>query len=126
MPSNPPRSTAAYGRPQPAIGGLYLSDYRKKLNLTHFHATKLEGLFTSSFFPLINKPTRITTHTATLIDNIYTNNFEKINCSTSGVIISDISDHLPIVHSCNMDNNKQSFNSKDNKIRYMRIIINQC
>jgi hypothetical protein len=24
--------------------GLYHSDYMKKLNLTHFHATKLEGL----------------------------------------------------------------------------------
>ena len=50
----------------------------------------IEQLFTSSFFPLINKPTRITAHSATLIDNIYTNDFEKINYSTSGIIISDI------------------------------------
>ena len=28
-----------------------------------------EQLFTSSFYPLITKPTRITSHTATLIDN---------------------------------------------------------
>jgi hypothetical protein len=48
---------------------------------------------------------------------------KKLIISTSGInIISDISDHLPIVHLCNMDNNKQSFNSKDNKIRYTRII----
>ena len=32
----------------------------------------IEQLFTSSFFPLITKPTIITAHTATLIDNIYT------------------------------------------------------
>ncbi len=31
-----------------------------------------EQLFTSSFYPLITKPTRITSHTATLIDNIFT------------------------------------------------------
>ena len=30
----------------------------------------VEQLFTSSFFPLINKATRIPHHTATLIDNI--------------------------------------------------------
>jgi hypothetical protein len=29
-----------------------------------------EQLFTSSFYPLITKPTRMTSHTATLIDNI--------------------------------------------------------
>jgi hypothetical protein len=32
-----------------------------------------EQLFTSSFFPLINRPTRITQHTATLIHSISTN-----------------------------------------------------
>ena len=58
----------------------------------------IEQLFTSSFFPLINKPTRITAHTyATLIHNIYTNDFEKNNYSTSGIIISDISDHLYLI-----------------------------
>ena len=40
----------------------------------------IEQLFTSSFFrafPLVNKPTRITAHTATLIDNIYTQTILK-------------------------------------------------
>ena len=32
----------------------------------------IDQLFTSSFFPLIIKPTRVTAHTATLIDNIFT------------------------------------------------------
>ena len=59
-----------------------------------------EQLFTSSFFPLITKATRITHHTATLIDNIFTNNLEQLDDSINGIIFSDISDHLPIVHIC--------------------------
>ena len=45
--------------------------------------------------PTINKPTRITHTSATLIDNIYIkcNNYSEL---TSGIILSDISDHLPI------------------------------
>jgi hypothetical protein len=58
----------------------------------------LEQLFTSSYMPLILRPTRITEHTATLIDNIFTNDIENIEYSTNGIIFSDISDHLPIVH----------------------------
>ena len=46
------------------------------------------------FLPMITKPTRITAHSATLIDNIFTNNTTV--SSKSGLIISDISDHLPI------------------------------
>ena len=45
-------------------------------------------------FPLINKPTRITNHSATLIDNIFTNAF-GIN-HNSGILVNDLSDHLPI------------------------------
>jgi hypothetical protein len=48
--------------------------------------------------PLILRPTRITEHTATLIDNIFTNDIENIESSTNGIIFSDISDNLPIVH----------------------------
>jgi hypothetical protein len=43
-----------------------------------------EQLFTSSFYPLINRPTRITQHTATLIDNIFTNNLEQIESGVNG------------------------------------------
>ena len=58
----------------------------------------LEQMFTSSFIPLILRPTRITQHTATLIDNIFTNDIENIEDSTNGILFCDISDHLPIVH----------------------------
>ena len=54
----------------------------------------IESLFAFGFLPMITKPTRITAHSATLIDNIFTNNTTV--SSKSGLIISDISDHLPI------------------------------
>ena len=58
----------------------------------------LEQLFTSSYVPLVLRPTRITQHTATLIGNIFTNDIETIESSSNGLIFSDISDHLPIFH----------------------------
>lgn len=54
----------------------------------------LDGMFSNLLCPLISRPTRITTHTATLIDNILTNAFD--NHIIKGLIFSDISDHLPI------------------------------
>lgn len=54
----------------------------------------LEDTFSQGFLPLITKPTRITSHSATLIDHIYTNKLD-IN-ATSGIIINDISDHFGI------------------------------
>ena len=51
-------------------------------------------LSTNSMYPLISKPTRITSSTATLIDNIFTNNLEQ--SMSSGILYTDLSDHLPI------------------------------
>ena len=70
--------------------------------LCDYANTFTEYLFTSSFYPLITKPTRITAHTATLIDKIFTNNFDQTSSSVNAIIFSDISDHLPIAHMCNM------------------------
>ena len=64
-----------------------------------------EQLFTSSFFPLINRPTRITQHTATLIDNIFSNDLDQLESSINGLIFSDISDHLPIFHLASLSSN---------------------
>ena len=47
-----------------------------------------------SLKPTVTKPTRITRDTQTLIDNIFTN--ELIKPIQSGILISDISDHLPV------------------------------
>ncbi|CAH3173499.1 unnamed protein product, partial [Porites evermanni] len=51
-------------------------------------------LLSLGFMPIITKPTRITDHTATLIDHIYTNTPEKL--IKSGLCLADISDHLPL------------------------------
>lgn len=50
-------------------------------------------LSTSFFQPYILQPTRITDHSATLIDNIFFNSLEHF--TISGNIIYDLSDHLP-------------------------------
>ena len=81
-----------------------------------------EQLFTSSFFPLINKPTRITQHTATLIDNIFTNDLDQIESSINGLIYSDISDHLPIFHLASLSSNTDDFTEKGNDMYYKRIV----
>ena len=54
----------------------------------------VEVIFSYGLVPLITKPTRITAHSATLIDNIFTNNTNVL--SKNGLIISDLSHHFPI------------------------------
>ena len=53
----------------------------------------LDIMLSSSFLPLITKPTRVTNQTATLIDNIFSN---VTPLPEPGIILSDISDHYPI------------------------------
>ncbi len=48
-----------------------------------------EQLFTSSFLPVTTRPMRITEHTTTLIDNIFTNDIEQIESSNNGLIFTD-------------------------------------
>ena len=69
----------------------------------------IESLFAFGFLPMITKPTRITAHSATLIDNIFTNNTTV--SSKSGLIISDMSDHLPIFSSVFADYLRKDSNS---------------
>ena len=53
----------------------------------------LNSLWSQSLNPIITKSSRITNQTATLIDNIFIN---QPNEFVSGILISDISDHLPL------------------------------
>ena len=70
----------------------------------HWHATHnptsefLDLMFSISFIPLVNKPTRITSNSATLIDNIFTNEYKRQNKYMTGILITDISDDYPIFH----------------------------
>ena len=64
----------------------------------------MDGLYSCTFFPLITLPSRITSHSATLVDNIFTNHLTH-NYLRAGLLLSDISDHLPVFSICpNSDN----------------------
>ena len=49
-------------------------------------------IYSPYLLPVITKPTRITNHTATLMDHSFT---KTVNRLTSGIVTVDISDHLP-------------------------------
>ena len=87
---------------------LIMGDFNLNLvNFQHHQNTGefLDGLHSNMFFPMITRPTRITSHTATLLDNIFANNC--FDHSRSGLLITDISDHLPVfsIHSNNDSSN---------------------
>ena len=52
----------------------------------------IESMLTTGYLPVITKPTRITDHSATLLDYIYSNS-KSLNYQ-SGIIITDVADHF--------------------------------
>ena len=68
------------------------------LNYTNHALTSdfVDLMHSYSFISLINRPTRITNNSATLIDNIFANK-PNLN-SFQGILVTDISDHLPIIY----------------------------
>jgi hypothetical protein len=57
----------------------------------------IDIMFSYGFLPLVNKPTRVTKSSATIIDNIFSNCVS--NCdSTNGILVNDISDHYSVFH----------------------------
>ncbi len=58
----------------------------------------INNMYARYHIPLINKPTRIPEYSATLIDNIYTNNIDSNSIAKQGILTTDLSDHLPIFH----------------------------
>ncbi len=84
------------------------------------HASKffIDQLFSYGYYPLINLPTRITTSSCTLIDNIYTNVIGvKMK---NGLIINDLSDHLTIYTM--IDYSRKEVQSKNYLYKYVRLI----
>ena len=65
-----------------------------KIEESRHSSDVLNYMFSSSFYPLLSRPTRITSRSATLIENIFVNSLED-NFS-SGLLFTDLSDHLPI------------------------------
>ena len=70
---------------------LNLMKYTQNRGVNQF----LENILSNNFIPHITLPTRVTEKSATLIDNIFTNNYE--HTFVSGNTTSYISDHLPQV-----------------------------
>ena len=66
------------------------------LNTRHCGATLefFNILASSSFLPLISKPTRVQNESYSVIDNIFCNNLSLID--NNGIILDDSSDHFPI------------------------------
>ena len=75
------------------------------------------NMFTSTFYPLISRPTRITSTTATLIDNIFLNNIEEnYEC---GISFTDLSDHLPVFLNASNLQKCKHHNAIDTKSRFL-------
>ena len=75
-----------------------MGDYNINLLNASNHVGSSEFLdlfYSNGFVPLITKPTRMQNNSKTLIDNIFCNNISEYKF-TSGVLHTDISDHLPI------------------------------
>lgn len=54
----------------------------------------IDSLFLQTFFALISNPTRLTSYSATLTDNIFTNSL--LQNVFNGIFLSDLFDHLPV------------------------------
>ena len=74
-----------------------IGDYNINLMNHDVHAGTVEFtdmMYANSFVPLINRPTRITESSATLIDNIISNDLDCLTNGIQCILVTDISDHL--------------------------------
>ena len=75
-----------------------MGDFNIDLLKVNLHAKTNEfvnDVISQGLLPNITRPTRITPHTATLIDHIYSNdNRPTSQNDISGIIITDVADHL--------------------------------
>jgi hypothetical protein len=77
---------------------IHVGDYNLNLlnSANHIPTNEFADLnFSHSLYPVINKPTRITPNSASLIDNIFINSNDIPN-NLSGILLNDISDHFPV------------------------------
>ena len=81
----------------------------------------LDCMYGLGLHPLMDRPSRITTNSCTLIDNIFANQTNYF--VRTGLLINDISDHLPTLTFCNYEIDKQKCdtfkyarNVKDDKV----------
>ena len=77
-----------------------LGDYNINLLNADKHPSTQEFvdlMYSNNMFPVITKPTRVTSHSATLIDNLFCNTILKQE-TFSGILYTDITDHFPIFY----------------------------
>ena len=98
------------------------------LNLLNYEthretANNLDLLYNNNFVPIINRPTRITDRSASLIDHIMCNNYgPSIKCY-QGILLTDISDHYPVFHIAQYTDIKQKKISSFSSVRCVTIIM---
>ena len=83
---------------------------------THNYTNEfMNNMISHYLLPHILHPTRVTDHSATVIDNIFFNNTTSYE-TVSGNIMTHISDHFPqfiILNKTNIDYNRYSFSKRD-------------
>ena len=87
-------------------------------------------MFSHLLYPMITKPTRITSNTTSLIDNIFTNN---VTClSVNELIVNELSGHLPIFSinrgnfDCDTSTKRESIvvrDFKDDHVSFSKICV---
>ena len=87
----------------------------------------IDHLYSYGLHPLITRPTRITKHSATLIDKKFTTELHK--STVSGLLINDLSDHLPVFQICDYVDNfhqivNQSFRTRSVDGEQLQAFIN--
>ena len=68
----------------------------------------LDSLYSNSFVPLINRPTRVTNNSASLIDHIFTNNLSPDILKYQGILVTNITDHYPVFHIAQLPDRSKS------------------
>ena len=111
-----------------------MGDYNINLMNYDVHAPTAEFtdmMYAISFVPLINRPTRITESSATLIDNIFNNYFDGLTKGIQCILVTDINDHFPVVY-INDESKKQEkevivmerIHSSENKNLFYKALSN--
>ena len=100
-------------------GNINLLEYGKFDGTTNF----VDKMNEHNLAPIISRPTRITSHTATLIDHIFTNSCQSV--TRSGVISESISDHLATFVCILMDPKKENCKLQNEDIGSQSRLINE-
>jgi hypothetical protein len=79
--------------------GDYNIDLLKIKEKTHYHDYLL-NMLSFGFYPQITLPTRFTDTSASLIDHVFSNISASEHECSAGILLSQISDHLPYFYCC--------------------------